>query len=39
MIDVLAADAVSPGVISTAGWIVGGGGLVLTALWLDRLYR
>jgi hypothetical protein len=32
-------EAVQPGIIEAASWIVGGGGLVATALWLDALYR
>ncbi len=30
---------VNEGVIAASGWAVGAGGLLLTALWLDHLYR
>jgi hypothetical protein len=32
-------EAVQPGIIDAAGWIVGVGGLAATALWLNSLYR
>lgn len=32
-------ETVNAGVVETAGWIVGGGGVLLTALWLHSLYR
>lgn len=32
-------ETVNAGVIEAAGWIIGGGGLLLTALWLHYLYR
>ena len=35
----LVAQALGPDVVSAAGWVVGGGGLLLTALWLNYLYR
>lgn len=31
-------ETVNTGVIEAAGWIVGGGGILLTALWLRDLY-
>ncbi len=30
---------VQEGVIAASGWIVGLGGILLTALWLNHLYR
>jgi|GEM_PF-5149745 len=37
---VLAADAgVDTGIVSAAGLAVGGGGILLTALWLHYFYR
>jgi len=30
---------VQAGVIAASGWAVGVGGLLLTALWLNHLYR
>ncbi len=36
---VLLQEGVNAGVISAAGWIVGLGGLLLTAVWLLYLYR
>ncbi len=33
------AAGVQPSVINAAGWIVGGGGLLLTAIWLHYLYH
>lgn len=30
---------VQEGLIAASGWAVGLGGLVLTGLWLDHLYR
>ena len=32
-------EAVQPGIIDAAGLVVGLGGLVATALWLNALYR
>jgi hypothetical protein len=31
--------SVNEGVVALSGWVVGLGGLLLTALWLDYLYR
>lgn len=31
-------ESVNAGVIELAGWIIGGGGILLTALWLRSLY-
>jgi hypothetical protein len=39
MLGAVAQATVDTGVITAAGWVVGGGGLLLTALWLDSLYR
>ena len=32
-------ETVNTGVISTSGWIIGGGSVLLTAVWLHYLYR
>jgi hypothetical protein len=35
----LATAAVDSGLINATGFVVGGGGLLVTALWLKALYR
>jgi hypothetical protein len=32
-------ETVDPVAINTAGWLVGLGGIALTAIWLNYLYR
>jgi hypothetical protein len=39
MMTPLATAAVDTGLINATGLVVGGGGLLVTALWLKALYR
>jgi hypothetical protein len=36
---VLLQETVVPGLVDAAGWVVLVGGVLLTVLWLHRLYR